>query len=76
MAIPPARRRRPWPNHAAGVRDSCAEISNSGVQDMEPVVNGEISDPDEVYRRCARALNRFQRISRKLESVGAQTEAQ
>jgi hypothetical protein len=66
---------RPWPNNAKEVRDLAAEEAVYGRKALEPFLT--IREPnytaEEWARRLAFAVVSFQKISRLLESVGAQT---
>lgn len=63
---------RPWPNIAAEVRDRAAEEAQSGYKAIRPLLERDCTRDEEI-RRLAIALDKFQNISRLLESVGAQT---
>lgn len=66
---------RPWPNNAKEARDLAAEEAIAGRKALEPLLSGNLSGftPEDRTRRLALAIVSFQKISRLLESVGAQT---
>lgn len=63
---------RPWPNNAREVRDLAAELAITGRWAIEPMLTGKFSAAESI-RRIAIAIVTFQKISRLLESMGAQT---
>ena len=63
---------RPWPNNAMEVRDLAAEEAIRGRWAIEPLLTQKFT-AEEAVRRLAIAIVSFQKISRLLESVGAQT---
>jgi hypothetical protein len=63
---------RPWPNNAKEVRDLAAEAASTGRRALEPLLTRDFT-AEERTRRLAVAIVSFQKISRLLESVGAQT---
>jgi hypothetical protein len=63
---------RPWPNNAKEIRDLAAEIAIVGRRGIEPLLTRQFTKA-ETIRRLAIAIVSFQKISRLLESVGAQT---
>lgn len=63
---------RPWPNNAREARDLAAEEALTGRYALEPMLTEKFS-PEETVRRLAIATIAFHKISRLLESVGAQT---
>ena len=63
---------RPWLNNAKSVRDLAAELAITGRWAIEPMLTRKFSTAESI-RRIAIAIVTFQKISRLLESVGAQT---
>ena len=63
---------RPWPNNAKEVRDLAAELAVTGRWAIEPMLTRKFSIAESM-QRIAIAIVTFQKISRLLESVGAQT---
>jgi len=63
---------RPWPNNAKETRDLAAEEAITGRYAIEPLLTRKFS-PEETIRRLAIATVSFHKISRLLESVGAET---
>jgi len=63
---------RPWPNNAREVRDLVAEEALIGRFAIESLLTKDHSH-EETVRRLAIAIISFHKISRLLESVGAQT---
>lgn len=63
---------RPWPNNAKEVRDLAAEEAVAGRKTLEPLLTRSFT-AEEHTRRLALACMSFQKITRLLESVGAQT---
>jgi len=64
---------RPWPNNAKEIRDLAAEEAIAGRRAIEPLLMSERFSAEDQIRRLAQATMSFQKISRLLESVGAQT---
>lgn len=63
---------RPWPNNAKEARDLAAEQAIVGRYAIEPMLTSTYS-PEETIRRIAIAVVALHKISRLLESVGAET---
>ncbi len=64
---------RLWPNVARELRDRAAEYAISGIQALEPIVEGQSFDRTETLRRQSVALKALIQIARCMEGAGAPT---
>jgi len=63
---------REWPTNAKEARDKASEISVAGRMALEKLIHTEVSEAERM-RMIAIAINSFAKITRLMESVGAQT---